>query len=247
MATITVKSISYSTYSSYINCSEAFWLAKIVKAKAIGVSSNLVFGSSIHAACQAYYDYWRRFKQVLPKETLHRIFRAHYYRTPDKDILYSEKQGQKELFAMAEGLLSVLVEQPMPEEVIAVEADKIIDLGDFRLIGRADLVTRDKGVLTIWDIKTARARYGWEETNRAKSQLSTYALAHEEPVKLGVKLLLKQKTPSVEDIPIEYDKSCGESVVEEMRKCITGIEAGIHFKVKSFRCIQCGYRHICKP
>ncbi len=209
----------------------------------------MAFGSAIHSAAEILYRNLMVVKKVPPNEYLLRVFKGAYESFPEDQLIYGEKASKADLFKTAEQIIGLLSDETPPANIVAVEEAKVVDLDALKIIQRVDLVTRSEGdnVLTLWDLKTAARRYGDEEKAKAQEQLSLYAVAYDEPVRLKAKVLLKQKTPSIENVDLEYNPDQGPAVVSEICNVKHAIENGVHYKIRSFRCQTCGYKHLCRP
>lgn len=242
---IIVKSLSFSTVNSYINCPEQCMLDKIDHVQKKGVSANLVFGTSLHAAAEAYYRglYLNRQFDI---NVLFKVFKLVWEQTPEDQLIYAAKE-KVEMFEQGHRLLELLIEQEKPHQILAIERPLSYQLSnDLKVIGRPDLIYRDKdGWLTIVDLKSAARAYGLDERFHATSQIFGYALALPEPVKLRVKLFLKLKEPRIEDIILNPDDIDFNEWKGRFIGVKRAIENNIRYKNRSWMCKSCSYAYLC--
>lgn len=242
---IVVKSLSFSTVDTYISCPEKCMLDKIDHVPKKGVAANLLMGTCIHAAAEAWYR-GLFLNHVFDFETIFKVFKIRWSQTPEEEIIYTGKE-RDEIFEKARFLLEMLINSEQPHQILAVERALSYQLtNNLVVVGKADLIYRDKdGWLTITDLKTSARAYGFDEIFRATCQVYTYALALPEPVKLRVKLFLKTKEARIDEIilnPEDVDFTDWKSRFIEVKRAI---ESNIRYKNRSFQCKTCSYSHAC--
>jgi CRISPR/Cas system-associated exonuclease Cas4 (RecB family) len=242
---IVVKSLSYSTVNSYISCPEKCMLEKIDHVPKKGVSANLVNGTCLHAAAEAYYRglYLNRPFDI---NILFRVFSIMWEQTPENQIIYSAKE-KTEIFDQAHTLLELLIKHERPHQILAIERPLTYQLSnDLKIVGRPDLIFRDKdGWLTIVDLKSSSKSYGIDERYNATSQIFGYALALQEPVKLRVRLFLKLKEPRIEDVILNPDDIDYTEWKDRFIGVKRAIENNIRFKSRSWQCKSCSFAYLC--
>ncbi|OGJ85796.1 MAG: hypothetical protein A2268_00895 [Candidatus Raymondbacteria bacterium RifOxyA12_full_50_37] len=241
---ITVKSLSYSTYSSFINCPQQFFYSKILKKRPVGVSANLPFGSGVHAAAEYMYRRQQAFQEPPEVDVLMRIFQSVFDHSTD--VIYGEKQPKEQLFSTARQLLTLLVNEP-PVRVIAVEHEILVPVDGFYVIGRIDLLTEDQNGLILWDIKTGAKKYSDEDLKRVAQQLALYGLGISKPVRYAVKTLLKLKEPRIENLQVPVTQADHQEIIEQLLMVKDAMECGKPYRIRSYRCETCGFKHLCDP
>ncbi|MBF0430526.1 MAG: PD-(D/E)XK nuclease family protein [Fibrobacteria bacterium] len=246
MKKIIVKSLSFSTVKQYTEmCPEAVFYDKVEHLpREDGVSANLLFGSAIHTVSEAWYR-GLFLNHEFDFDVLFRVFTSCWNQTPEKDVQYGAK-SKEAMFSMAEVMIKLLMQDERLYQLLGVETPIIYKLTDsLTIVGKADLVYRDKeGILNIVDIKTAAKKYGPSEIHAVTSQTSVYGWPYNEPVKLGVKLFVKTKAPSLINIeltdPIDEDE-----VKNKFIQTQKGIQLGIRYKVRSWWCNGCQFAYHC--
>jgi CRISPR/Cas system-associated exonuclease Cas4 (RecB family) len=227
-------------------CPEQVWL-KIHNQPKRGVSANLLIGTGIHSATEAYYRSVMN-KSPLSVDVLFNLFRIKFEQTPTSEVLYGATK-RDEIFATARALLELLVKQEVPANIVAIEPRLSFQIApSLTVIGRPDIIYRERnGDLVLVDLKTAAKAYGASEIRAVTEQLFTYsALAIPEPVRLKAKVFLKKKkTPEVVDIDLDPDKIDFCELRDKFLMVKRSIEAGIHYRSRGWQCGGCGYRYLC--
>jgi CRISPR/Cas system-associated exonuclease Cas4 (RecB family) len=242
---IIIQSLSHSTVQGYIDCPEKVFLDKVDHTPKRGYSSNMALGSGFHSAAEVYYRAVM-LKHRIDAEVLFRIFESRWSRFPADEIIYGEKD-REEIFVKAKQLIDLLVNAPLPHQVLAVERSLSLSLtSNLKIIGRPDLIIRDSdGWLTICDIKTSAKAYSDEDLFRCANQMLGYGLALDEPVKFKVMLFLKKKVPELINVPIAPDLVGFEEWRNRALMVKLAIEKGIRYRNRSYRCDTCEYGYLC--
>lgn len=242
---ITVKSLSYSTVSQYIQCPEKVFLEKIDCLPKIGNSVNLVYGVSLHTVCEAY-SRGLMLNHRFSAEILKRVFVQKWNDFNEDQIIYG-KNTKDELFALAYKMIDLLIEAEPPYQILSIERPVHIPIqDDFVIIGKADLVFRDKdGMLCVTDVKTSAKAYSDEDLLNTSYQAFTYSQIFNEPVKLKVFLFVKTKIPRFEVIDLDISKVDYAEWRNRFLQVKRAIEAGIRFKIRGWTCSTCPLAYHC--
>jgi hypothetical protein len=160
--------------------------------------------------------------------------------------MYAAKD-RDEIFIKAYDLLDLLVESEQPHEILGVERNMSLQLtNELAIVGKPDLIYRDRdGNLTILDLKTSARSYSEDDLRAVTLQCFSYCVMMKEPAKLVLKLLLKTKEPRVVDIPLNPDGISHEEWRDQFVMVKRAIEAGIRYRVRSFKCATCQYSYAC--
>jgi CRISPR/Cas system-associated exonuclease Cas4 (RecB family) len=183
----------------------------------------------------------------LNAETLFKVFCIRYEREPQDQITYGSKDRDS-IYATARKLLELLVHQvERPHKIVAIERSISYALTpDLTIVGRPDLIARDaSGRLVLTDVKSTARSYGPDDIRRVTEQCWFYALAMDEAITLRCLLLLKKKTPEIQEIRLSPDDVDYDEMVQKAVGVKASIEAGIHFRVRSWACAGCGFRQFC--
>lgn len=241
---------SYSSINQYANiCSLQFYFQRVAKLPPERVSSNLIFGSAIHAAL----DEFVRNRDIAAAKAVFetRVRAAYGDKVPvDGDTLETLlEKGPKMLDAYAASLKD--------EEVVAVSREFAVPLVDRDgqvldrpLVGELDLVVKDaKGRLVVVDWKTAARRKSDDEVaGDLQATVYSYAIAQlfdERPL-FRFDVLLKTKEPAVERYYTARDERDFKRFVEIVKQVERGVAAGVHIPAdRSYFCSGCGFKSAC--
>lgn len=242
---VQVKSLSYSTVKDYISCPEKVFLSKIDKKKPKGISANALMGSCIHAAAEVWYRSLF-IGHTMSAAALYRMFKLRWEQAEQDQIMYAAKD-RDELFTKAYDLLDLLVQSDVPHQILGVERNLTYQLtSDLTIVGKPDLIYRAKdGSLTILDIKTSARSYNDDDLRAVTLQCFTYCMMMKEPAKLVLKLLLKTKEPRIVDIQLNPEEVNYAEWRDQFIQVKRAIEAGIRYRVRSFKCATCQYAYAC--
>ena len=260
--------LSHSQVRAYAGCSLAWYLSRRYQPEF--VAASLVFGSSIHAAINSFYQGRLEGRDVSQEDML-TAFSAHWSdeivgknsRTPTATPVpvkfTSKEEDEAGMRALAERVLGAFLASVQPGEVVAVEEPFEVTLAsDLPPVkGRIDLleIREDAdGVrrLHLVDFKTSARRPTGEDIDA--DQLLLYALAADEigwPDDLGLPLALrfdyltKVKAPELISVPVANTRHGLARFVEKVRQCWRGVRAEVVFPSPSWRCSGCGYSRAC--
>ena len=262
--------LSHSQCRTYSDCSLQWYLSR--RHPPESVSSSLVFGSSFHAALDAYFQA-RLEGRAATLDDLLAAFSTHWAdelagrhsRTPTKaplPVKYSAKdESEENLRALAGRMLSAFLEHPRGRmtEVIAIEEEFRIDLdADLPpLIGRIDLIEVETGPdgnrrLCLTDFKTASKKQTLDDIG--SDQMRVYGRAavglglmnaFQLPLVLRYLVITKTKTPEVQVLEVEDSPRDWTRLTEKIRQVWRGMQAGVVYPSSSWRCSGCGHTRLC--
>lgn len=248
---------SYSQISQYLRCPLSYYFDRIAKLPKPFVSSGLVLGASVHHALAEFHRGIQTRKAMkLPqvKSVLALSFAEMEDREP---IQYRNGENRTTVLDQAVALLELYCGEAVPEEVVAVEEPLLVPL--FNRDGEAlrkpllaipDLLTREKGELTVSEFKTSGRRFNESETDSAL-QASCYALAvqerYDEQPRVRYTVLVKTKTPQIqrlETIRCDADLIRLAEIVQAVERAI---EAKVFYPIESaMNCSTCPFFKPCK-
>ena len=246
---IHVKSLSWSTVSSYLLCPDQVWYDKILHLPRHGTSSALVLGTCVHSAAESHFLSVKHNKPLSP-DVLDRVITNKFKSYNPFDITYNDGQTPDTLNAQAKSLVHLLAEHSIPEQIIGTEVPFDIQfLDDLRVVGQIDLLCRDEHRrLVIYDLKTSAKAYSDDDVCKVAEQTLLYSQAYNEPVIRKAIVLIKTKTPKLE--VLNLTESCPEANIQDVMDRFAAVkqslEAGIHFKQKGWQCKSCSFKESCQ-
>jgi CRISPR/Cas system-associated exonuclease Cas4 (RecB family) len=244
---IVVKSLSHSTVSQYVNCSQRVFYEKIARLpKKQGMSSKQLFGIACHSAIAAF------FRGILngvklDLEQLVRIFRIRYEAWPVNDLVEVEDTVDK-LCVEVKVLLEMFLAAAPPSNIISIEKPiKYALTSALDCVGQIDFVIRDgDGVLNVIDIKTTSKSPAEDQIQKYAEQCYVYALAYQEPVKAKVWMFLRRKkNPEFQSLDLDINGIEYGDVIEKFAGVAKAISTGIHFRNRGWMCSGCPYSYMC--
>lgn len=248
---------SYSAISQYLSCPLRFYFQRIMRLPQKSVGSSLVLGSSVHAALAEYH---RTVQQDEPTDTakLHRIIADNWTKRGDETrISYRDGETQADLMAVGVSLIELYLQQPPPENIIAIEQEIIAPLhnsrGDYLetpLLAVADLVTEGNEELTVQEFKTSGRAYSEMEAETSL-QPTCYVNAVQEKfghtASVEYTVLVKTKTPKLQRLrAVRHADDLARlgDIVENIERAI---EAKVFYPVENpLNCSTCPYRQPCR-
>ena len=249
--------LSVSQLTTYLHCPRKYRLSYVEKMTWPAVPSALTFGTSVHAALAALSQ--ARLEGVEPTlDDLHAAYRVAWAaESIPKPIEFKDGETPEALDAMARAMLAVALERPPIGRVLAVEEPFRIDLapGLPPLVGVIDAIEERDGRAVVIEHKTSSARFAAQRV-ADDLQPTAYALAALEmglpgvsaieDVEVRFHVLLKLKKPVIDERPTRRSPR----QAEELREVAAGVwaarEAGIFPPNRSFSCITCPFRQVCR-
>jgi CRISPR/Cas system-associated exonuclease Cas4 (RecB family) len=241
---IQVKSLSYSTVSQFVNCSERVWMEKIERVpKRGGMSVKALFGVALHSAVAAFYRGVLN-NTTLSLDTLIRTFRIRFEANP---IPEDPENPMAEMLEQAKQLLEQFVLLEPPQTIISIERPYRFQLTPvLEVVCTPDLVIRDKdSVLTIIDWKSSSKKYAPDQIRKVTEQTATYATAFHEPIKSRTLLFLRKKKPEIMDIALDPDSIEPSEIIQKFACVQKALESEIHYRNRGWWCSGCPYSYVC--
>jgi putative RecB family exonuclease len=247
-----MRTLSVSQVQAYLGCSLKYRFQYVDKLPRPWRAAVMAFGTSVHAAIE-WFQRERLEGRVPSVEKAVQLFEADWFAQNVEPLVFAEKDDQDSLREKARALipkyLAVVSAKPLAVES-AFEVDlcdpETGEVLDVRLRGYIDLV--EEGDVLV-DVKTA-ARLPEAGGLERHLQLSTYALAylldHGRIPTLRLDMLLKQKTPRVEQLPTERSLADLAWTARLIAGTGEAIEAGHFFPNPSWRCTECEYFAACQ-
>ncbi len=248
---------SYSQIAQYLRCPLQYYLQRIRKLPEPWVSSSLVLGSSVHAALAEYHDRLRCRRDCSPRDIQETFLATWKGREERQPIQYRRGEDRTKAIDQGVALLEMYLKEPPPESIVGVEQAFAVPLHNSRgeilekpLVAILDLICQDGDEFKVVEFKTSARRFS--EVEAATSlQVTCYLNAirekYDRPASLHYKVLVKTKTPQVQDIKVERtlaDISRLGDIVEVVERAIA---AGAFYPVENvMNCSTCPFRQPCR-
>lgn len=248
---------SYSSLQQYLSCPLKFFFQRVLGLPQATVSSNLVLGSSVHAALAEYH---RTVQQDLPTNTakLHDVFIETWEkREKELQVTFRDGEGRQENIDQGIALVEIYLKEPPPQEIIGIEEEIIAPIhnsqGEYLetpLLAILDLITEENEEINIYEFKTSGRAYSEMEAETSL-QPSVYVNAVQEtigqPARVEYTILVKTKTPKVQRLTtIRNDEDIARlgDIIENVERAV---QIGIFYPVENpLNCSTCPYRSPCR-
>jgi CRISPR/Cas system-associated exonuclease Cas4 (RecB family) len=244
---IIVKSLSSSTVSQYINCSERVYYEKIEHLpKKGGMNSKQLFGIAIHSAVASYF---RGLLNNVKFDLNHlvKFFRIRYESWPAKELVDNE-HSVDDLCGEAKALLEMFLASKPPQTIIGIERPiKYALTSTLECVGQVDLIVRDAdNVLNVIEVKTSSKTPAEDQIQKYTEQCLTYSMNFREPVKAQAWLFLRRKkNPEFQMLDLDIDSIDYDEVIQKFTGVAKAISTRIYFRNRSWMCGSCPYNYLC--
>lgn len=248
---------SYSQLFQFLRCPLNYYFERILKLERPFVPSGMVLGSAVHKALAEYHEGLQHNRPVSPSQ-IQATFRSAWENSENQQpIQFRNGEKREALIDQGVVLLDMYMQEPPPEDILAVEQPMIVPLhtsrGEFLekpLVAVVDLLCRDEGGLRVTELKTSGRRYSESEVETSL-QASCYAHAvgerYDESVSVRYTVLVKTKKPAVQHIDtIRTDADLARlgDVIQSVERAI---EAEAFYPVESqMNCTTCSFREQCR-
>ncbi len=250
---------SVSQFKTYVGCSEKYRLRYVDRAEASHRSVALVTGTVVHHGIAAYYEHFQNHGELPPLDLLTDVVSDSWRRGIIGEPTVRTDDPGAEL-DKAIGLISAFhagVEPP--SSVVSVEHAFALDIlnpntgepSDKLLVGGIDaIVTDEAGDLLVLEAKTAGRMWPANQL-RYDHQPTAYRRAVREAgwssnPKLRFDFTLKTRTPRFQSVEVERNDRDEQEMNRTFWTVLEAIQAGIHFRNRSWMCNDCEYAHACK-
>lgn len=243
------RPLSYSQVSTWLRCPKLYEYRYILKADPEKVGMALLLGGAVHDAVGAEaqrrlegadggLDYAvRSFREMLLVKV----------ELPEAPIDLG-KLSLIEHMEVGEGLIRAYFEHGPVDQLLAVEKEFELDLGDgLKLIGVIDFVTEGEKGQEVVELKTA-ARSWSENQAKLSMQGAIYAMAldGERSAPVTYRVLVKNKTPKVQEFRLGSDEGTCTRMLDTIREVASGIKAECFPRNCSAQtCSSCAYQGQC--
>jgi len=248
--------ISYSAIRTFQSCPLKYRFRYIDGLPESCTSSSLIFGSSIHAAIEAYFQALLVGEPPPDLEALMATYQQCWRANQTEQIQFGASESAESLQQLAQRMLAKFLasELVQPEgRIIAIEEELRGELvpGVPDLLGRVDLLLETDEHVVIQDFKTARSAWSPDQAEESAEQLLLYGdlvrrLVPGKALKLRFAVITKTKEPKVQVLDAEFDAERLDRTKQVFKTVWSAIQAGNFCPSPSpMTCSGCGYRSLC--
>ena len=247
--------LSWSAISTFLKCPLKYSYHYLEQFPEEIVSSNLIFGSAIHTAVEAFFKERRTSQQSLGMKELLAVYHESWNQINLSDVRFGKSEDIVSLGQLAERMLQAFLDSDLAKpkgSIVGIEAEfqapVVADCPD--LFARLDLMVEHDDALTVTDFKTARSRWSPAEINANEGQLLIYyelvRQFTDKPIRLQFAVMTKTKQPDIELRTIDPDPQRIERIRHLVQNVWASIQTGVFYPVPSvMNCPTCGYRDRC--
>lgn len=217
----------------------------------------MALGSAVHHGLASYHSELQLGRQSSTGDIHDAFIAAWQVSEEERPIQYRDDETKSDLVEVGISLLDAYLNEPPPENILAVEKSMIVPLWTSRgyvlekpLVAVVDLLCDGDERLKLTEFKTSKRKYGAFEAESAL-QASCYAQAIKEkfdrPVQLRYTILVKTKSPSVQHI----DTARTDEDLNRLGDIVQAIDRAIQreafYPVESaMNCSGCPFRQPCR-
>lgn len=260
--------LSSSQINQYLLCGRKYEYHYVKGLKPTHTSINLLFGSGIHSALEAFYKHVQKEGEPLSTSEMQQHFLDYIaneiaassvpvkYTKELTDLFAVEAMGKAMLQVFCDavdltGYTIVGVELPLSAPLYDEQGEET----GFDLVGIIDLLLHEEeiGRYVAIDHKTSRNAYS-ASVCQDSHQMSLYAyllqengyLTPDEDFTGRFDVLRKLKTPKFELAPVTRTPQQIETFLGLVRGVLTAIDREVYLPVFSWACADCGYCKLCR-
>ncbi len=248
---------SYSQISQFLRCPLQYYFERILKLERPFIPAAMALGSAVHEGLAEYHRHLQ-VNEPVPADLVQETFLNAWQASEDRQpVQFREKDTKDELLAQGIGLLELYLQEPPPQNIVAIEEPMLVPLFtssgeclEKPLMAVLDLLNRDDHGLVVNEYKTSGRRYSELETEMML-QATSYAAAvqHKYDERPGVRyvILVKTKKPQVqylETIRTDADINRLGDIVQTIERAI---QAEVFYPVEStMNCSGCPFYRQCR-
>lgn len=254
---LVVPPVSYSRFSTWLQCPRRYLYRYIRELPEERVSGNLIFGSAIHEAVEA-------FMRSLKDEPLnHEAVVAVFERAMHDEIGLNQhhgltvdwgKKSAEEMLAKGGEMLEVFLAKVDREvTVVGTEVEFEVQLADDIVVnGVIDLLLDEgDGRYRVVDLKTSASslpqdRLEFDLQPTVYLEAAERILAAPGQVDFAYWVLTKAKQPAFRIYPVKRSDAQRAELLEVIRDVRAAEAAGIFPRQRSFMCFGCEHRDRCE-
>lgn len=248
---------SYSQLNGYLRCPLQYFFERVLKLERPFVPSAMALGSAVH---EGLAEYHRRLQQQseIPDRCVQQAFLNAWGRSEGRQpVQFKDGETRDDAIAQGVGLLELYLQEPPPENILAVEQEMMVPLHtsngkflDKPLIAVIDLLHRDDNGLMVSEFKTSGRRFSESEaatTLQASCYVHAVQERFDESVGIRYVVLVKTKKPTIQYLNTarcDSDLSRLGDVVQAVERAI---EAEAFYPIESpMNCAGCAFYRQCR-
>jgi len=251
------KHWSYSSIQQFLRCPRQWYFQRVAKLPQKSVGSGLVLGSAVHSALAAYH-YGLSQSETLPASELNDVLDQSWdKKASEGEVELKAKESKDGLLQLGQQLLGLYLEQPPPENIVAIEQAMMAPIENGRgeiletpLLAFADLLTLDEDQIKIREFKTSSRAYSASEVETSL-QPTCYVSAVEQtydlPATVEYTVLVKTKKPKIKQLQTTRHEEDFGRLGDTVEAIERAIDAEAFYPVESpMNCSWCSYRTECR-
>ncbi len=248
---------SFSQLSQFLRCPLQYYFERVLKLERLYAPSVLVLGSSVHEALAEYHRHLK-YNQPVPENHVQQVFLGTWQANEDRQpIQYKDKETKDELLAQGIGLLELYMQEPPPQNIVAVEQAMMVPLFtssgeclEKPLMAVLDLLNRDAHGLVVSEYKTSARRFGESETEtRLQATAYSHAIQQYFGEKPGIRyvILVKTKKPAIQIVETVRDDADAARLGDLIQTVERAIDAEAFYPNESpMNCSGCQFYRQCR-
>lgn len=256
--------LSFSQINQWLGCQTQYWKQRVEEQEPIDTSSNLVLGTSYHAAIEMHYRAKINGEKPVTLEEMLDVFEQLILEEEAKTFINWGRSNRDSEVRKAEGVFKAFLDGQQESEVVAVEEMFKLELNGLPpIIGRVDLIEKDAdGTIILVDFKTSATKPSQSNDPHvpndidASHQMTLYQMwaktaFPDSTIGLRMDYLIKSsRSPSYLRLSTTRSERDEQKLTDLLRRIwgqIQMAKAGVIEVVpqRSFRCNGCGYRNTC--
>ncbi len=253
--------LSYSQIALFRACPRKFAFQYVEHAPKDFLPVTLLFGGSVHAALERYFQSRLEGMEVRQEQLLavyHQAWKRQMIDAGDVPVRWGKTESTETIHALANRMFTLFASSPLSQPkgtILGIEEELRVvldpDLPD--VLTKVDLVTQTAGALHVIDWKTSRGRWNQQKAQESSDQLVLYGVTVSRmsrslnlPVKLHFGIITKAKTPVVQVLPVPIDTRRVIVLKESVRGVWQAIQSGNFYPSPSSQnCTTCPFRSRC--
>ncbi len=248
---------SYSQLAQYLRCPLQYYFERIARLPRPFAPSGLVLGRAVHEALAEYHRRLQR-NETNGMEAIKTTFRLAWKQAEsERPIQYRPGETQQGLIELGLGLLDLYLNQPAPENIVAVEQSWLVPIITSRgeilekpLAATIDLLIQEDERLVVTEFKTSSRRYSQTEVEIAQ-QATAYVQVinsrYQQLPQVRYVVLVKNNPPAIQEIKAKRTESELHRLGDIFQMVERSIAAGGFYPIESAQnCSSCAFRQPCR-
>ena len=245
---------SISATKTFLQCPRKYRLQYVDRVRPEFRSAALVLGSAWHDTI----DEWLLAAHAEPEALRAHLRDGLTRRLRDEDVLFDEEdEDEGKLTDVAVRMLGVfLTKVPKPDSTVGVEIPFSLELGHpvtgeilpLRVVGALDAVIFKKGTEFIWELKTAKRKWGQDQIE-FDLQTTMYKVAARAlgfgDAEVEVLVTLKWARPDVQVERLVRHRRDEVELADTIFSVHRAVGAGVDHPVRGWMCRTCPFAGAC--